>query len=72
MNKADIASYLVSLHTLLEAQSKGQTSIPSRTLAEEYERQWGKLKRCIEEEQANERRSEESGSDDHGGAGSKG
>lgn len=55
MNKAELASYLVSLHTLLDAQSKGAHSIPSATLAEEYERTWGQLKDAIAKEQNDER-----------------
>lgn len=54
MNKAETASYLVSLHTLLEAQSKGVHSIPSKALAEEYNREWDKLKAAINEDQENE------------------
>ncbi len=49
MTKAEIASYLVSLHTLLEAQSKGVQSVPSVKLADEYEKHWGLLKKAIEE-----------------------
>lgn len=56
MNKADTASYLVSIHTLLEAQSKGAHSIPSRVLAQEYEREWANLKKLINEDQENETR----------------
>jgi hypothetical protein len=55
MNKADLASYLVSLHTLLDAQSKGAHAIPSTTLAEEYNRTWGQLKELIAKERNNER-----------------
>ena len=54
MNKAELASYLVSLHTLLEAQSKGQTSVPSTMLAKEYERNWALLKNAIAKEQEND------------------
>lgn len=56
MNKADTASYLVSIHTLLEAQSKGAHSIPSQVLAQEYEREWANLKKLINEDQENETR----------------
>jgi hypothetical protein len=51
MYKAEIASYLVSLHTLLEAQSKGSHSIPSAVLAAEYDRYWGLLKQEIENDE---------------------
>jgi hypothetical protein len=50
MNKAELASYLVSLHTLLDAQSKSAHSLPSTTLAEEYDRTWGQLKDAIAKE----------------------
>lgn len=54
--KYEIASYLVSLHTLLEAQSKGAHSIPSTTLAAEYERNWSLLKDIITKENDDETR----------------
>lgn len=54
MNRAEIASYLVSLHTLLEAQSKGAMPIPSTILAEEYERNWALLKETITKENRHE------------------
>lgn len=54
MTKSELASYLVSLHTLLEAQSKGMTSVPSTTLAAEYEKHWALLKQAIEEEKDDE------------------
>lgn len=57
MNKIDIASYLVNLHTLLDAQSKGAGGIPSTTLANEYEKHWGLLKNTIEKENEHEARS---------------
>lgn len=47
MNKAEIASYLVSLHTLMDAQSKVGYSIPSNVLAEEYTKHWKLLKDAI-------------------------
>lgn len=50
MNKADLASYLVSLHSLIEAQTKGQRSIATKALADEYERTWEQLKQEIENE----------------------
>lgn len=53
--KYELASYLVSLHTLLEAQSKGHVSVPSTVLGDEYERNWGKLKDIITKENENER-----------------
>lgn len=55
MNKAEIASYLVSLHTLLEAQSMGQHSIPSSALSAEYDKHWGLLKDAIAKENENEK-----------------
>lgn len=56
MNKAEIASYLVSLHNLLEAQFKGPHAIPSTVLAEEYEKHWGLLKDIITKENERETR----------------
>lgn len=56
MNKADIASYLVSLHTLLEAQSKGVQCVPSALLATEYEKHWGLLKDTITKENEHDTR----------------
>lgn len=53
MNKSELASYLVSLHTLMEAQSKAAGSIPSTTLAAEYERCWKQLKEKITDEARN-------------------
>lgn len=49
-DKFQIASYLVNLHTLLEAQSKGVVSIPSTTLGDEYEKYWSQLKSIITKE----------------------
>lgn len=54
--KAEITSYLVGLHTLLEAQSKGVTSVPSAILAKEYEKHWGLLKEMIAKEKDDESR----------------
>lgn len=56
MNKQDLAQYLVNLHTLMTAQSQGQHSMVSNTLAQEYERVWGELKETIKKEQENEAR----------------
>lgn len=56
MNKAEMASYLVSLHSLIEAQTKGSHSISSTTLAEEYEKHWDLLKETIQKENTNEAR----------------
>lgn len=58
MNKTETASYLVSIHTLLEAQSKGAHSIPSQVLAAEYDREWDNLKKLINEEQDETRNSQ--------------
>lgn len=62
MTKAEIASYLVALHTLLEAQSKVGANIPSQALAEEYRKHWELLKDTIKQESENETRKR---SDDH-------
>ena len=56
MNKAERASYLVSLHALLEAQTKGSHSIANAILAEEYEKHWGLLKQEIEKDNEDEAR----------------
>lgn len=70
MNKAEIASYLVSLHTLLEAQSKGVVSVPSTTLGDEYEKYWGQLKSIITKENENEARNQNHGNIDESRANS--
>lgn len=54
--KYEIAEYLVNLHTLLDAQQRTVT-LPSTTIAEEYNRQWAVLKDLINQEQSNETRS---------------
>lgn len=59
MNKTEIASYLVSLHTLIDAQTKGQTSVASMILADEYEKHWGLLKEAITKEKDDETRQSE-------------
>lgn len=59
MTKVELASYLVSLHTLLEAQSKGQHSIPSTTLADEYNHCWDQLKEVIANETRNRQEHDE-------------
>lgn len=56
MNKAEIASYLVSLHTLMDAQSKVGYSIPSNVLAEEYTKHWKLLKDAIAKDNQHETR----------------
>lgn len=53
MNKSELASYLVSLHTLIEAQMKSAHSIVSPTLGQEYERCWVQLKEAIQDETRN-------------------
>jgi hypothetical protein len=57
MNKGELASYLVSLHNLLEAQFKGPNAVPSTVLAAEYEKHWGLLKDEIAKENEDETRS---------------
>lgn len=56
MNKADTASYLVSLHTLIEAQSKGAYSLASKWLGEEYTKHWGILRDTITKEHEDDAR----------------
>lgn len=53
-SKYEIASYLVSLHTLLDAQMRSGHAITSPILADEYERQWEELKSLINQEQTDE------------------
>lgn len=50
MNKAEISEYLVNLHTLIQAQTSSVNSIPSATLAAEYDKYWGLLKEAIQKE----------------------
>lgn len=50
MDKAELAQYLVNLHTLLSAQASSAHSVPSATLSEEYERSWALLKEKIDDE----------------------
>lgn len=61
MNKAEIASYLVSLHTLMDAQFANPVADVSQTLAAEYAKHWGLLKDIIIEERDNEARQSERG-----------
>lgn len=49
MNKVELASYLVNLHTLLSAQTSN-VSNPSAVLGAEYERVWAQLKEEITNE----------------------
>lgn len=53
-SKFELAGYLVNLHTLLDAQSKGAGAIPSTVLGEEYERNWALLKETITKENEHE------------------
>ena len=46
MNKADLAQYLVNLHTLIQAQT-ANVSNASTTLSAEYEACWKQLKEAI-------------------------
>lgn len=50
MNKAELAQYLVNLHTLLSAQASSAHSVPSAVLSAEYERSWALLKEKIDDE----------------------
>lgn len=54
MTKADIASYLVNLHTLMDAQFANPVADVSQTLAGEYTKHWGLLKEAIAKENKNE------------------
>lgn len=61
MNKSEIASYLASLHTLMDAQFANPVADVSKTLAAEYEKHWGLLKEAIAKENADEARQSERG-----------
>lgn len=59
MSKADMASYLVSLHNLMEAQMKSAHSKVNAGLAWEYERIWDALTAQIKKEKEDETRKSE-------------
>lgn len=67
MNKAEIAEYLVNLHTLMDAQRATGGSPVSSTLSAEYEKNWGLLKDAITKENENEARSRNNRNVDEGG-----
>lgn len=56
MNKAETASYLYTLHSLMQAQSSGPRSTTSGWLADEYNREWENLKEMIRKDQEDEAR----------------
>lgn len=51
MNKAELAQYLVNLHTLLAAQGSSAHSVPSAVLSAEYDRNWALLKEEIKKDE---------------------
>lgn len=53
MNKAEIAFYLVNLHTLMEAQDDVGLN-KSALLADEYNKHWGLLRTAIEKDNHDE------------------
>lgn len=55
-SKFELASYLVNLHNLLEAQEAAGSVQKSTTLAEEYEKNWSLLKSTITKENSDEAR----------------
>lgn len=55
-SKFELASYLVNLHNLLEAQEAAGSVQKSSTLAEEYEKNWSLLKSTITKENSDEAR----------------
>lgn len=57
MEKAALAGYLVSLHTLINAQTSAQSSVGSKILAAEYDKHWALLKDTIKQENESETRS---------------
>lgn len=54
MNKDQIAGYLISIHTLLEAQDG--VAQKSKLLIDEYNLYWGRLKDIITKENQDEAR----------------
>jgi len=59
MNKAELASYLLSIHGLIEAQTKGSHSVASSVLGNEYEKHWELLKDAIRKDNEDEARNRE-------------
>ena len=55
MRKDEIAAYLVSLHTLVNAQSASVHN-PSAMLTAEYDKYWAMLKDIIQQEDEDEAR----------------
>jgi len=55
MTKREIAAYLVSLHSLMQAQSASIHN-PSTVLAAEYAKHWGLLKEAIQKEDEDDAR----------------
>lgn len=56
MDKIEIASYLVDLHNLLQAQESTGGTAKSNTLLNEYNKYWVLLKETITKENENETR----------------
>lgn len=56
MTKVEIAGYLASLNSLIEAQEKSGTNLRSQLLAQEYEKYWNLLKQIITKENDHETR----------------
>lgn len=56
MTKAEIAQYLVNLHTLLNAQTATGNAVPSTTLAAEYDKHWTMFKDAVSKETTDETR----------------
>lgn len=50
MTKDQIAGYLISIHTLLEAQERTGVTEKSKLLIDEYNLYWGRLKDIITKE----------------------
>lgn len=48
-DKFELATYLVNLHTLLTAQEQVGSIAKSRTIVDEYNANWEKLKQMITE-----------------------
>jgi hypothetical protein len=55
MDKAQLASYLVNLNSIVEAQDKGANP-RSHALGREYDRHFTKLKELIQKEEEDEAR----------------
>lgn len=54
MNKSELASYLVNLHNLLEAQEKTVARAKSKWVLAEYEKTWQEFQDAVAKENKDE------------------